>query len=385
MKNRCLEYLRPMSRVAGISPAGPADRKRRRSLGLFLCVAVLFAQGSAVRAQQETDDNSTTTVRSVRLKPIIRKESEEVRLKPILKGTQSPQEQTEPGAPERPAPTNAEPVRRPPAQRLTPREQWPVQQGSVKLDPAKVERAKGELVRARALMARGSSEAARSQLLALEPQLEGRPEGAEARYLAAQALNDIEQARNELRDLVLKYPWAPVTPDALSRIGELSFILGDYEESLRAYRAWREIATRPEQQREADVRIALSLLQSGQFEEAETALAKLTEASPEMAQSPELIEAHADALMALGRYDEAAQEYREMGDRFPNYQFGVKVLMNRGLCAELSGDFEKAESLYRTLLETYPGSIEASMATERLRDLSEPVVPPTIRGMAPAV
>lgn len=352
-----------------------------RSWRIFASIAIcLFAlPGSAFALQTAPGDQPTTSssIKRITLKPIIRNEPAEVRLKPVLKG-QEETEKPKPKTRQRPQPAPK------PAQTLVPREQWPVAEGSVALDPAKVESARASLARAKALLERGSSEAARRQLLAIEPQLEGTADAAEARFLAAEALGDLEQARNELRDLVLKYPWAPVTEQALSKIGELSFILGDYDESIKAYRAWRGMAGDPQAAREADLKIAMALLRSSQFQDAEAELARLLAEHPDLSQSPDVLDAHADALLALGRYNEAADLYLNIENRFPNYPFGVKVLMNRGLCAELTGDFEQARVIYRDLIDSYPGSIESSLAGERLQDLERPLVPAAPRaGMPP--
>ena len=75
----------------------------------------------------------------------------------------------------------------------------------------------------------------------------------------------------------------------------------------------------------------------------------------------------------MGRVEEAGKIYETIETRFPNYGFAVKVLMSRGICAELLGHADEAGRFYESILGAYPQSIEATLAEQRLADLRRPL------------
>jgi TolA-binding protein len=157
-------------------------------------------------------------------------------------------------------------------------------------------------------------------------------------------------------------------------MGDLSFILGNYEDSISAYRSFRKLAQNPEDKRKADIRIALALLRSERYEQALKALADVARDYPNLNQTPELLEAEAEALMATGQLAQAAERFESLERGFPNYESAAKVLLNRGLCAELLGDADTARRQYTILTEEYPGSLETGLAADRLKDLEIPLI-----------
>lgn len=362
----------------------------------FLLAAAAFWSApplARLHAQTKSADTSTSAgeVRRVRLQPVLRKSESAVRLNPVIRQTPAPtpkkpkaaakpkpQPQAAVAAKPAPAPSAApapkperttvvSSVRQPPLGDPLPPGQQPPRSASTA-------RAPHRLAAGRALLDKGEVDAGRRLLFQLATEIPGTPQAAEALLLAALALDDIDQTKQELREIVRVYPSGDVTRVALSRMGELNFIVGNYGESISAYRDFRKIAETQDQRRQADLRIAIALLRSEQYAEANKALTQVAADYPELRQTPELLEAQGDSLMAIGNLRDASARFDDLQRGFPNYESAVKVLMNRGLCAELLGDSATARREYTRITQDFPGSIEASLAAGRLADLQAPLL-----------
>jgi TolA-binding protein len=350
---------------------------RRRVFPGSVLLALAF-MGEPAAAQTQGEDSATTTgvTRRVRLQPVLRGSQEAVRLNPVIRSS----------TPAAPAPAKAPPQ---PAERTAPPSaETPRASGQVRQPPlggpykpgdgparaAPAVRASHRIAGARALIDNGEIDAGRAALFNLANEIRGTAEAAEALLLAAFALEDLNQTKRELREILKAYPHESVGRVALARMGELNFILGNYEESIQAYRDFRKIAESDEQRRRADFRIAVALLQSGHYSAAGEALQNVARDYPELETTPELFEARGDAHLALGELREAEAAFQRLERDFPNYDSAVKVRMNRGLCAELLGDIETAERVYALVIQDFPGSLEAGLASQRLQDLRVPLI-----------
>lgn len=356
--------------------------------------ALLLLLPSPALAQPAISDAGTSpsSTRRVRLQPVLRPKESTVRLKPVLRGQTTapkpaPTAKPKAAATPEPAPAAAQamaPATAPPVVAAVPRTGGsivrqpalppPLQPGQRPPKSAALARADRRILAARALIDKGEVDEARKYLFQLALEIHGTPEGARSLLMAALALDDLEQTKQELREIIRAYPSGDVTRVAFSRLGELNFILGNYEDSIAAYRDLRKVAESPEQRRQADFRIALALQRSGQYEAALQAIDEVARTYPDLLKTPELIEAHGEALMANGKIREAGERFHELETDFPNYQSAAKVLMNRGLCAELLGDADAARRHYTLISEEYPGSLEANLAAGRLEDLRVPLI-----------
>ena len=201
------------------------------------------------------------------------------------------------------------------------------------------------------------------------------PEAPRARLLAARTLPDLRRERGELSSLVADYPLDAAAREALERIGEISFDLGDYDECIRAFQAFMALETAPDRIRQAAVQTSIALLRSGRYEESVRELRQLRQNDPALESTARILEAEADALLALSRAGEAAALFEQLETRFPNDAGTAKVLLSRGLCAELLGRPEDARQFYRLLAEEKPTSVQRILAIRRLEDLATPLLP----------
>lgn len=361
---------------------------------LLLCAVAVAALPVGAWAQAASADGATsaTAEKRVRLRPILKPSEGAVRLKPVLKRKSKPKakpvEQTEaeeapeaaPAATrdqEAPNPVTAvqPPDSKPGASRVKqPPLPAPLKPGEKPAHSAASVRASHRLAAAQGLLEDGEIDQGRELLFQLATEIPGTKEAAQALLAAALALDDVDQSKAELREIVRAYPNGEVSRIALARMGELNFIVGNYEESIHAYRNLRKIAENKEQRRDADFKIAVGLLRSEKFAEAQQALLDAARDYPELKDSPEFIEARGDASMAIGQWGEANAFYDTLQRSFPNYESTAKVLMNRGLCSELLGSTDTARQNYAQIIKEFPGTTEAGLAQQRLDDLSSPLV-----------
>ncbi len=337
-----------------------------------LLVSVLAWVGLGARAQDAEqadlaeDQPTTPTIDVISLKPILRADPEPVRLEPVFRVPEALTGKSGSTAADDRGTTDTKTSDATAGEKSKP----PSPESRLPASPAST-----RLARAHALLDEGRVAEARELLLNLAKEYPRSPEAPEAIFLAAETLRDLEQARRELRRVVLEYPRSPHVPNALSRIGEISFILGDHEECVRAYRAYMKYESDPVGLRQAGVQLAFALLRSGDFEQAREVFVRLRANHAELADTPELIEGEADALLAVGLLAQAEPLYERLETDFPNYPFAVKVLLSRAICAELQGRRDEARRYYKTVVDDYPQSIEAPLASSRLDDIEDALVP----------
>lgn len=361
------------------------DNRRISRVSLLLTLGGFMILSPPAMAQ-DTATTSTPGTRRVRLQPVLRPRENQVRLNPVLRGQEpEPRKTPKPQPKKTPEPVEAKPKPEPPSDPETPTAPKTITVRQPPLppplgpgeNPPKTPtnaRASHRLSAAQALLDKGELDEARRYLFDLALEVHGTPEGAQALMMAALALDDIEQTRAELREIVRAYPSGEVSRMALARMGDLSFILGNYQDSIAAYRDFRKLARKPTDKRKADIRIAIALLRSERYDLALDALEEIEREYPQLQQTPDLLEAQAEALMATGEIAEADERFEALERGFPNYQSAAKVLLNRGLCAELLGDADTAQRQYTTITEEYPGSLEAGLAAGRLEDLNVPLL-----------
>jgi TolA-binding protein len=74
----------------------------------------------------------------------------------------------------------------------------------------------------------------------------------------------------------------------------------------------------------------------------------------------------AQCLEQLGRYEDAASNYRKVQREHPDSPLAPDALMGAARSYELAGDLRSAEQAYSELLELYPNASQAAMAKMRL-------------------
>lgn len=309
------------------SPTSPA---RLWLAGLALALGALNAGAQTTRS---ADSPSTPPVR---LNPVLRAQEPPVRLDPIL----------------RPALPIFQPQATP-----SPASQW-MDAGLEALD-------------------RGETQAAREEFDRIIREHPGSPEAPEALLQASRLTPRLDASLALLERLVADYPDAAQVGPALERIGELSFLLGDFDRAAGAYDAFRSRPdVPPEAVRAAEIKLALAMLRAGRHEAAGREFASLRRRYPDLEDAPDLLEGEADARLALAEFGRADALLERIEFRFPNYGAMGKVLMGRGLCAELSADPAAARAFYERIQRDWPRGIEARLARERVLDLDLPLIPP---------
>jgi len=241
--------------------------------------------------------------------------------------------------------------------------------------PASYEaRAAERLTYAKGLMQMGKLREGRASLLQLAEEMPLARVAPEALLAATDVVANLEDARRELRLILDRYPEAPAATEALWRIGEISFIVGDFAECITATRAFRQRGKDIVRLQRADVQIALALQGLGRYDEADQAFRALRAAHPTLADAPQVLDGHADTLMALGRFGEADGLLEQIERHYPSYEFMAKVLMHRGLTSEMLGRPEAARDLYLRTLQRFPRSLEAPLAERRLVDVARSIL-----------
>lgn len=330
---------------------------------------------STLFAQQPASNDAPTSIslQRVRLSPMVKKESSVVVLKPVMKddnpGTTTSLESAQAKLMPPKSTEGSTPLSAPSTPSTTSTSSAPAA-APLNLTGPPEER----LAQAKAALQSGKVEEARAALKDLAREFPRSPEAPEALLVAAGAIPDLGAARDELRPIVRNYPLSAPGRQALSRIGDYSFILGDYDECVRAFKAYLTLETETIPLRQAHIQLALAMLRSGQFVGAQTEFQLLRAKYPDLDKSAEILEGEAESLLALGNFKEADGLLTRVESEFPNYASISKVMLSRGICAELDGRSADAKTIYEGLSSSYPQSLEAGLARDRLNELAQPLV-----------
>lgn len=351
----------------------PARRIVTRWLPLWTIAVLLIAPlGMPLTPSRagpaNSDTASTSTQRRVTLTPVFRKKPEEQRLIPVFRNRPVPGQSILPGENDWRRPDERPPWKLP--------EGWPDAAGHEDAVLTSVRVARHRLAAAEALSQRGALEESRRSFLKLADDFPKSLEAPQSLLLAALNREDLNGARSELRGLIARYPWSEPCRTALAKIGEFSFFLGDYDETILAYEAYLKVAPSYEAASQIQLTLALVTLRAGQYSEAESKFELLASKYPSLVQMPEFMAGYAETLLALGEWNRSAELYQEIEGKFPNYEFTAQIMMGQGLAAELQGDLRAAYAAYRTIEEGFPESTEAAMARDRLNDLAIRLISP---------
>lgn len=348
-------------------------------MAALLAVPFGASQARSQDASSSSDPSSTTTQRRVTLTPIFRRKQEERRLIPVFRNRPVPGKSILPGENSLPpgavAP-NAESDNGNPTPRWTLPGGWPDAGDLENTELPSVRVARHRLAAAEALSHRGALEESRRSFLKLAKDFPDSLEAPQSLLLAALNHEDLDGARAELRALIARYPWSEPCRAALAKIGEFSFFLGDYDETLQAYRAYLKVAPSYEAASQIELTLGLVMLRAGRYAEAKAKFELLSSKYPSLVQMPEFMAGYAETLLAVGDWDRSGELYREIEQKFPNYEFTAQIMMGRGLSAELVGDISVAHAAYRSIQEDFPESTEAAMSRDRLNDLAIRIISP---------
>jgi len=77
-----------------------------------------------------------------------------------------------------------------------------------------------------------------------------------------------------------------------------------------------------------------------------------------------------EALLALGNYEEAAFSYLTVTRKWPKSEYVPQALFKAGRCYEQLGQKELAKKYYNQVVKEHPGSAEAELSKQRLKEIS---------------
>lgn len=175
---------------------------------------------------------------------------------------------------------------------------------------------------------------------------------AEAKYLLGRGyrlLNDRDSARVTFEEVVVHAPTASVyRPMSLFQLGELAVEEGDVEQALALNaRIIREFPENP-LAAEAQLKNGSILMQEGRYEEALAAYGSVQDDRP---QREAALLGASQALHAMERYAEAIEPCRELLERYPDGDLVPQALYQLGVC-------QLALKLYDESAETFSGLAE---------------------------
>lgn len=175
-----------------------------------------------------------------------------------------------------------------------------------------------------ARLAAGQYSRARDHFQLVSDRYPRHDEAPRARYqsgAAALLAGQVEEARLRFASVEADFPESPFAPQAALQLGELLKIQQEWSQALDEYH-------RIEEKYAAEAAVQASALhQQGLI------------------------------LYRLGRWDEALEKFRTVGDRHPGAPEAPQAFYMRGFCRYLQGDIETALQICRTFIESYPDSV----------------------------
>lgn len=240
------------------------------------------------------------------------------------------------------------------------------------------------LAEAREKAQRGRQAEARGDLLELVKLAPNSALVPESLYEAAWLeKGDVRRRVEEFRQLAFTYPETVWAARSLLEIGESCYELLDYVGALDAYEAYVIVRGDGYDKPALRLKMIYCLLKLRRYDEALSALDQLDASAAAFRTTEQSLDLRAECLMAVGRFDEAAQTLTVLMRDYPNYGLMPKALLSLGLCQEEMGRTAAAREAYGQILDKFASApFEARVARARLemldRSLFPHVAPPTV-------
>jgi TolA-binding protein len=228
---------------------------------------------------------------------------------------------------------------------------------------------KADFDHALSLIQRGREREAKAALKSFVAKYPDSPYVPQARYQIGLLETDVPAAISEMETLVKEHPTSSWTSLALTKIGELQFLLGNYNEAIGAYK--RYLDENPEGQFAdiAELQIAYALIKLKDFSSAISLLNELRQRYPRYRFNPEIPDALAECYIQTNQTNKAIEQLQRTVRDFPNYPFISKIYLSLALCLEDSGEVAQATSIYKEIKDRFSRSSEARLAELRLEDI----------------
>jgi len=178
--------------------------------------------------------------------------------------------------------------------------------------------------------------------------------------------NRFEEALKEYQRCLLSEPDEELLPSILNGIGYLAGMLGDEEQSRKAF---KEAVKAAGDDADALAVIASNMIQVGELKSAEKVLRKLVKLRPEDA---DIRAAFGDVLVQLDKPSAAVEHYRKAMELDPKR---AVLLRNAGDALLKAGEPARAIEAYKGYMEMFPGEAEVwnnlGVACVRVGDLEK--------------
>ena len=199
----------------------------------------------------------------------------------------------------------------------------------------------------------------------------------ETRKLAGYRLGDllchsgetIEEGAGFIKGLVREFPEDADSMRAHLKLADSYLQLNRADQAAAEYRVFLE--TYPSSALDARVMQGRgwALFKLKRYTEAGLTFEKAAELTDEPGEKAECIFKRCDALMAEGRYADAATAYSDLNRRFPDLKFAGKALYLSAEALERSGDMDGALELYLKTSKRYPDRDVASDSLLRVASI----------------
>ena len=199
----------------------------------------------------------------------------------------------------------------------------------------------------------------------------------ETRKLAGYRLGDllchsadsIEEGAKFIKTLVREFPEDADSMRAHLKLSDSYLQLNRADQAAAEYRVFLE--TYPSSALDARVMQGRgwALFKLQRYREAVLAFEKAAELTDVPAEQAECIFKRCDALMAEGRYVDAASAYADLNNRFPDLEFAGKAMCLSAEALERSGDMNAALELYLKTSKRYPHRAVASVSLLRIASI----------------
>lgn len=180
--------------------------------------------------------------------------------------------------------------------------------------------------------------------------------------------NDVPKATEMLQKIVDEYPNTTWSALAQYKIGDINLMSDNYKIALTAYEKYIKIYPNGQWINKAKMNRAFCLMRLQNYEEALKTLREIQKDNFSFYNNPAYYDAIGECQIMLKQYHDSITTYTILIQRFPEYAELPKVSLYIGLAYEETNDIFDAENTYKTLIETFPSSIEASLAKNRLND-----------------
>ena len=188
----------------------------------------------------------------------------------------------------------------------------------------------------------------------------------------ARAFGDTREAFRRYQEIITAYPTMPQAYEALVQLveagvpvddllrGKIDYYAEAYGPAVAAF--YRHIEANPDHTGEAHYYAALSYLEAGSPELARSEFETLIETHPDDAYWGSAWIGKAEALVDLGRVDEALAAYRQLPAARPDHPRAAEALWEAAELLEDRGRLEDAAAAFVDLAERYPDDEGASGA-----------------------